>query len=173
MERRQVRPINETKDILGGQADTLKRGTGSNRQSNPLNPFYEYPGGTENINLQNDPFGETTCSMGPANFAKAQKQGPGSLRFSAPAGVESEKAASVKSAAQKSQLSSAAKVSNRPQTAAAPIDGPKQAYSNAQLSGGLAAASSAASRKSLIQNAVQRRSAVALLDQERDSIRKS
>ena len=69
IERRQVRPVNDTKDIAGGQADTLKRGAGSDRHINPLNPFYQYPGGTENINLQNDPFGVTTCSMGPANFA--------------------------------------------------------------------------------------------------------
>lgn len=63
MERRHVREINKTDDILGGQADTLKKAPAGNRHLNPLDPEYVYPGGTENINSLNDPFGQKTSSM--------------------------------------------------------------------------------------------------------------
>jgi len=43
--------------------------------NNPLTPSYFYPGGAENIDLQNDPFGHKTCSMSKANFKKASEQG--------------------------------------------------------------------------------------------------
>ena len=75
IERRQVRELNRTDDIVGGQADTLKRGPQGTRHSNPLNPDYQILGGSENINAQNDPWGERFCSMSKANFRKAQTDG--------------------------------------------------------------------------------------------------
>ena len=77
VDRKDVREINQTKDIQGCQADTLKRGfIGEQRNvNNPLTPSYFYPGGAENIDLQNDPFGHKTCSMSKANFKKASEQG--------------------------------------------------------------------------------------------------
>lgn len=96
MDRRQTRPINETKDIPGGQADTLKHAFVGNRHVNPLEPNYFYPGGAENINSANDPYGERTCSMSAANFKTATNFGVKALKkdFSQAAGVKSEKASS-------------------------------------------------------------------------------
>ena len=58
MDRRQVRPINQIADIPGGQAGTLKKAFVGQRNLNPLMPNYFYPGGTENVNTLNDPYGE-------------------------------------------------------------------------------------------------------------------
>ena len=50
-------------DIAGCQASTLKRafvggsGGAGNRNINPLEPNYFYPGGAENIDHLNDAFG--------------------------------------------------------------------------------------------------------------------
>lgn len=68
MQRRQVRPINKNEDIIGSQADTLKKAFVGKRCLNPLEPIYFYPGGTENVNTLNDPYGTKTCSMSQANF---------------------------------------------------------------------------------------------------------
>ena len=46
----------------------MKRAFVGNRSVNPLSPSYFYPGGTENINIANDPYGEKLCSMSAANF---------------------------------------------------------------------------------------------------------
>ena len=75
MDRRQVRPINETGDIPGGQADTLKKAPVGSKPRNPLNPSYFYPGGAENMNTLNDPYGEKTNSMSAANFKTAKNFG--------------------------------------------------------------------------------------------------
>lgn len=80
MDRRQTRATNETKDILGGQADTLKRAPVGKRNVNPLEPNYFYPGATENINTVNDPYGERTNSMSAANFKTATNFGVKALK---------------------------------------------------------------------------------------------
>lgn len=71
MKRRQVRDINVTGDVLGAQADTLKRAFTSNRCCNPLKPEYQIPGNSEKLNMENDPYGQLTSSMAPANFKQA------------------------------------------------------------------------------------------------------
>ena len=63
MDRRQVRPHNRNDDIEGSQPDTLKRGLNGKRVIDPLDPNYFYPGGAENINTANDPYGLKNCSM--------------------------------------------------------------------------------------------------------------
>ena len=80
MERRQVRPLNKNDDIDGSKPDTLKRGLSGKRVINPLEPSYFYPGGTENVNTLNDPYGLKNCSMSQANFQTAQKLGVTALR---------------------------------------------------------------------------------------------
>lgn len=71
MDRRQVRPHNKNDDIEGSQPDTLKRGLNGKRVIDPLDPSYFYPGGTENINTANDPYGLKNCTMSQANFRQA------------------------------------------------------------------------------------------------------
>ena len=68
MKRRQVREVNVTSDIQGGQADTLKRACTTKRCLNPLEPSYVIPGHSEYLNTINDPYGERTSSMAKANF---------------------------------------------------------------------------------------------------------
>ena len=63
VERRQVRPLNKNDDIEGSQPDTLKKAFVGKRNLNPLEPNYFYPGGAENINTMNDPYGLKNCSM--------------------------------------------------------------------------------------------------------------
>jgi len=75
MDRRQVRPVNEIGDIPGGQAGTLKKAFKGNRSVNPLTPNYLYPGGTENVDAMNDPYGEKVSSMSAANFKTATNFG--------------------------------------------------------------------------------------------------
>ena len=57
MKRRQVREINKNDDIIGCQADTLKRAVATKRNINPLDPDYEVPGAKEGFNVMNDPYG--------------------------------------------------------------------------------------------------------------------
>ena len=80
MERRQVRELNKIDDIVGCQASTLKRAPQGSRKLNPLEPDYQYLGNSENINLQNDPFGNRHSSMAKANFEKASQQGVQALK---------------------------------------------------------------------------------------------
>ena len=80
MDRRQVRPHNKNDDIEGSQPDTLKRGLTGNRIIDPLDPSYFYPGGTENINTANDPYGLKNCSMSQANFRQASQLGVQALK---------------------------------------------------------------------------------------------
>lgn len=80
MERRQVRPHNKNDDIQGSQPDTLKKAFVGKRNLNPLEPVYFYPGGTENLNTMNDPYGLKTCSMAKANFRVASAFGVNTLK---------------------------------------------------------------------------------------------
>lgn len=88
MDRRQVRPLNKNDDIAGSGPDTLKRGLVGKRVINPLEPNYFYPGGTENINTVNDPYGTRNSSMSQANFYKAATFGVQALKEPAAADVE-------------------------------------------------------------------------------------
>ena len=133
MDRRQVRPINELADIAGCQAGTLKKAFVGKRNINPLEPNYFYPGGSENVNHLNDPYGEKTNSMSAVNFKTAVNFGPKALKEEVAAGVDSEKSVKNSEAARSKQPSI------RPQTAVAPP-------------------SHADSRKSIIQEAVMKRS---------------
>lgn len=45
--RREVRGINRTDDIEGAQANSLKKGTQTNRFTSPLDPDYQFLGHTE------------------------------------------------------------------------------------------------------------------------------
>ena len=96
MKRRQVRPANQTSDLPGGQADTLRKAPTGNRHLNPLEPNYFYPGGAENINTLNDMYGEKTCSMSAANFKTATNFGSKALKeadATSAAGAENSKCA--------------------------------------------------------------------------------
>ena len=86
MERRQVRENNKTDDIVGGQASTLKRAPQGTRNINPLDPEYQYLGGTENINTNNDPYGNRHSSMSKANFRLASAQGVQAMKEQSAAG---------------------------------------------------------------------------------------
>ena len=77
-----MRAINDTSDIPGGQAGTLKKAPEGTRHLNPLTPNYAYLGGNENMNTLNDPYGEKTCSMSAANFKTAQNFGAKALKQS-------------------------------------------------------------------------------------------
>lgn len=77
-----MRPHNKNDDIEGSQPDTLKRGLPGNRIIDPLEPNYFYPGGTENINTANDPYGLKNCSMSQANFRQASQFGVHALKES-------------------------------------------------------------------------------------------
>ena len=68
MKRRQVRELNKVDDIVGCQASTLKQAPQGTREVNPLEPDYQYLGNSENINAQNDPYGNRHSSMSKANF---------------------------------------------------------------------------------------------------------
>lgn len=121
----------------------MKRSFAGNRCLDPLNPQYFYPGGAENINVINDPYGEVTCSMSKANFASAKTLGVKGLKeqVQVSAGAASSKAASsIKSDIAASEN---ARKSNRPQTAM-PVPGSQ----------------AASSRKSIIQEAVAKRSTI-------------
>ena len=45
--RKDFRSVNQTEDIEGAQAGSLKRGTQTKRVTNPLDPVYQIPGSTE------------------------------------------------------------------------------------------------------------------------------
>ena len=93
----------------------MQRGFNGKRSCNPLTPEYFYPGGTENVNTMNDPYGEKTCSMSKANFKTASNKGIQALKDKSVAGAASSKAAS--SLKSDIAVSEHAKKSNRPQTA--------------------------------------------------------
>ena len=79
-------------DIKGCQASTLKKafvgggsGTTGQRNCNPLEPNYFYPGGAENIDHLNDAYGlaqrqQEKSSMGVSNFRKASALGINALK---------------------------------------------------------------------------------------------
>ena len=84
--------------------------------TNPLSPSYFYPGGAENVNAMNDPYGEKTSSMGQANFRIATKFGAKALSSTASAaGLNSVKAGS--SAKSELAASECGSRKQRPQTA--------------------------------------------------------